>query len=333
MAMKRYNPGDPLRIPAADLNLIADVIEGVAPGMSSPSLGGASSPCVVRVRNMTGVTLPAFAVIAIGTPRVSPSSNAEAFKRFPVFSAIIPDEGQTTGLAILQRKLADGETGLAVVAGGSPVRCNVVDIDHPCAAPDGLGGILSAEGGPISLVWKASIGYSAWCYAVIGAASSAPMGDNDYYKGYFKLSIVEKTRPVESSVSESEGDKSASEEYETYYEAHHSGGRWTINGQLGTLLAGDVPGDLSYTLQDIILHYHVNSGDPEDLVESGIYVERAPLQSNDEYNAYWLLGQMSIDEVIQQSHGVPAMILAACREEEEDASVSESESASEEPAQ
>ncbi len=330
--MKRYNPGDPLRIPAADLNLVADFVEGVAPGMSSPGTGGALPPSAVRVRNMTGGTLPAFSVVALGAPRVLPATNAEAFMRCPVFAATIPDEGQTTGLAILQRKLAAGETGLAIVAGGSPVRVAVTDAGHQYAVPDGSGGLVSAEGGPISLTWKASIGYSAWCYAVIGAASSAPMGDNDYYKGYFKLSIVEKTRPVESSVSESEGDESASEEYETYYEAHHSGGRWTINGQLGTLLAGDVPGDLSYTLQDIILHYHVNSGDPEDLVESGIYVERAPLQSNDEYNAYWLLGQMSIDEVIQQSHGVPAMILAACREEE-DASVSESESASEEPAQ
>lgn len=330
--MKRYNPGDPLRIPAADLNLVADFVEGVAPGMSSPGTGGALPPSAVRVRNMTGGTLPAFSVVALGAPRVLPATNAEAFMRCPVFAATIPDEGQTTGLAILQRKLAAGETGLAIVAGGSPVRATVTDADHQYAVPDGSGGLASAEGGPISLTWKASVGSSAWCFAVIGAASSAPMGDNDYYKGYFKLSISEKTRQVENPDYDPEDEDSPEYIDETYYEAHHSGGRWTINGQLGTFQPGDVPGDLSSTLQDIILHYHVNSGDPEDLTESGIYIERAPLQSNDEYNAYWLLGQVSIDEVIQQSHGVPAMILAACREEE-DTSGSESETASGEPAQ
>lgn len=315
--MKRYNPGDPLRIPAADLNLVADFVEGVAPGMSSPGTGGALPPSAVRVRNMTGGTLPAFSVVALGAPRVLPATNAEAFMRCPVFAATIPDEGQTTGLAILQRKLAVGETGLAIVAGGSPVRATVTDADHQYAVPDGSGGLASAEGGPISLTWKASVGSSAWCFAVIGAASSAPMGDNDYYKGYFKLSISEKTRQVENPDYDPEDEDSPEYIDETYYEAHHSGGRYTVNGQVGSMLGGDVTGDLTENLQDVILHYHANDGTPEDTTPTGTTIELAPLGSNSLTDAYWLIGQVSIDEVIQQSHGVPALLWFGCRDEEE----------------
>ena len=313
--MKRYNPGDPLRIPAADLNLVADFVEGVAPGMSSPGTGGALPPSAVRVRNMTGGTLPAFSVVALGAPRVLPATNTEAFMRCPVFAATIPDEGQTTGLAILQRKLAAGETGLAIVAGGSPVRATVTDADHQYAVPDGSGGLASAEGGPISLTWKASVGSSAWCFAVIGAASSAPMGDNDYYKGYFKLSISEKTRQVENPDYDPEDEDSPEYIDETYYEAHHSGGRYTINGQVGSMLGGDVAGDLSSSLQDIILHFHVNGG-IEDQQPSGVSVELAPLGSNSLTDSYWLIGQASVDGVVQQSHGVPSLLWLGCEDEE-----------------
>lgn len=323
--MKRYNPGDPLRIPAADLNLVADFVEGVAPGMSSPGTGGALPPSAVRVRNMTGGTLPAFSVVALGAPRVLPATNAEAFMRCPVFAATIPDEGQTTGLAILQRKLAAGETGLAIVAGGSPVRATVTDADHQYAVPDGSGGLASAEGGPISLTWKASVGSSAWCFAVIGAASSSPMGDNDYYKGYFKLSISEKTRQVENPDYDPEDEDSPEYIDETYYEAHHSGGRYTINGQVGSMLGGDVAGDLSSSLQDVILHYHANGG-LEDPTPTGISVELASLGSNSLTDSYWLIGQVSEDEVIQQSHGVPALLWFGCREEEEQQPETEGES-------
>ena len=313
--MKRYNPGDPLRIPAADLNLVADFVEGVAPGMSSPGTGGALPPSAVRVRNMTGGTLPAFSVVALGAPRVLPATNAEAFMRCPVFAATIPDEGQTTGLAILQRKLAAGETGLAIVAGGSPVRATVTDADHQYAVPDGSGGLASAEGGPISLTWKASVGSSAWCFAVIGAASSAPMGDNDYYKGYFKLSISEKTRQVENPDYDPEDEDSPEYIDETYYEAHHSGGRYAVNGQVGYMQGGDVTGDLGNTMQDVILHFHSNGG-IEDQQPSGVSVELAPLGSNSLTDSYWLIGQASVDGVIQQSHGVPSLLWLGCEDEE-----------------
>ena len=91
------------------------------------------------------------------------------------------------------------------------------------------------------------------------------------------------------------------------------------------MLGGDVAGDLGATLQDVILHYHVNNGDAEDPTPTGAYVELASLQSNSLTDSYWLIGQASVDGVVQQSHGVPSLLWFGCREEP-DQSVSESES-------
>ena len=56
---------------------------------------------------------------------------------------------------------------------------------------------------------------------------------------------------------------------------------------------------------------------PEDTTPTGTTIELAPLGSNSLTDAYWLIGQVSIDEVIQQSHGVPALLWFGCRDEEE----------------
>ncbi len=149
-----------------------------------------------------------------------------------------------------------------------------------------------------------------------GGGASATGGASAGYRGYFRLTVVAKTRRVENPDYDPEDPESEEYVTEEYKEAHHSGGRWTVNGQLGTLEAGDVPGDLTGSLQDVVLHYHVNSGEAGDTLQSGAYVELSPLLSNDEYNAYWLIGQASTSEIVQQSHGVPAMILASCHEAE-----------------
>lgn len=152
-----------------------------------------------------------------------------------------------------------------------------------------------------------------------GGGASATGGASAGYRGYFRLTVVAKTRRVENPDYDPEDPESEEYVTEEYKEAHHSGGRWTVNGILGTALSeGDVAGDLSTAMQDVILHYHVNSGEETDTLASGIYVELSPLLSNDEYNAYWLIGQASTSEIVQQSHGVPAMILSACHESEEE---------------
>lgn len=139
----------------------------------------------------------------------------------------------------------------------------------------------------------------------------------EYYKGYFKLSIVSKTRQVANPDYDPENPDSPQYITEEYKEAHHSGGKYTINGQVGTKSAADVSGDLSSSMQDVILHYHYNSGtDVSDLTPTGVTVELNSLASNTLTDSYWLIGQASVNGVIQQSHGVPALLWFGCREEE-----------------
>lgn len=289
MAMKHYNPGDPLRIPAADLNRIADHVEGVAPGISSPWGGAGTSPCTVAVRNMAGTTLAAYTAIALGAPRVLPSENADMLRR-PVFGAAIPTAGQSTGLAVLQRKLADGETGPAVVSGASPVLCTVLSASHGFAVPDGRGGLVSAETGPVPLVWKEAVGSARRCFAVLGSTASG-----DTYKGYFKLTA----RMADGSCT-----------------VHQSGGWFFINGSYMNLLESDV-GVLPFNgkTYHIVIHYHQDLDEDGNMtarsyaIENGVLINPSVMNAT-ATDARWLIGTATglsdgSVSLVQQSHGTP----------------------------
>ena len=289
MAMKRYNPGDPLHIPAADLNRVADHVEGMEPGMSSPAAGASFSPCAVAVRNMTGGGLLAYTAVLLGAPRIAPSDDVDALRR-PVFGATVPAAGQTTGLAILQRNLADGETGPAVVSGASPVRCVVLSASHACAKPDGIGGLVSADSGPVPLFWKEGVGGTRWCFAILGSAASG-----DTYNGYFKLT------------AEMSGGQCV---------IRQSGGWFFINGSYMNLLPG-VVGALPFDgkTYHVVLHYHQDLDADGNVTARSYGIENGTLPNPSVMNATatdarWLIGSVTGSSggavsIVQQSHGTP----------------------------
>lgn len=150
-----------------------------------------------------------------------------------------------------------------------------------------------------------------------------PTWPENGYNGYFKLSMSTKTREIDNPDYDPDDPESPEHIDETYYEAHHSGGRYAVNGELDALAAGDVTGDLTDSLQDIFIHYHANGG-IEDETPTGTTIEIGTMSSNSLTDSYWLIGQMSITEIIQQSHGVPSLLWFGCREESEPAEVPQS---------
>lgn len=283
------------------------------------------SNTLIICKNTTGATIPAFTMVSLETPSLPSgiSGLAQLYASTMTISAI-PTEEDVVG--ITQEPIANNEAGYVLINGITPVQFQTSPYGHAYASPDGTGGETFHEDyGTVRILYSSSGSNNA--LVLIGSSPSAGGASGDTYSGYFKLSISEKSRQVENPDYNPEDPQSPQYITEYYSEAHHTGGRWTINGQVGAaILEGDVTGDLTNTLQDVILHYHINSGEPEDLTPTGISVELSPLLSNDALNAYWLIGQASLDEVIQQSHGVPSMILAACREEDQSVSESESES-------
>ena len=255
----------------------------------------------VYVGNSTNVAWAAGTVVALG-------ASAVADPLEDTLAASIPAAGVDGQFAVVADAIAAGEDGLAAVTGLAVARMSA-GWSEAFAAPDGLGGLAGATSGPFRVIYASqSAGEALVAFAGGG-------GGGDYYQGYFKLSISEKTRQVENPNYDPEDPESPEYIDETYYEAHHSGGRYTVNGQVGYMLEGDVTGDLGATLQDIILHFHVNGG-IEDQQPSGVSVELAPLGSNSLTDSYWLIGQASVDGVIQQSHGVPSLLWLGCEDEE-----------------
>ena len=259
----------------------------------------------VYVGNSTNAAWAAGTVVALG-------ASAVADPLEDTLAASIPAAGADGQFAILADAIAAGDDGLAAVTGLAVAKMSA-GFTEAFAVPDGLGGLAGAAAGPFRVIYASQSAGEA----LVAFAGGGGGGDvSDYYRGYFKLSIVEKTRQVENPDYNPEDPDSPEYSDETYYEAHHSGGRYTVNGQIGSMLGGDVTGDLGATLQDVILHYHVNGG-IEDQVPTGATIELATLQSNSLTDSYWLIGQASVDGVVQQSHGVPALLWFGCREEPE----------------
>ena len=258
--------------------------------------------CEVYVGNSTNAAWPAGTVVALG-------ASAVADPLEDTLAATIPTAGADGQFAVLSEAVAAGDDGLAAVTGLAVARMSA-GFTEAFAAPDGLGGLAGAAAGPFRVIYANQTAGEA----LVAFAGGGGGGDvSDYYRGYFKLSISAKTRQIPNPDYDPEDPDSPEYIDETYYEAHHSGGRYAINGQLGSMLGGDVAGDLSSTLQDVIIHFHSNSG-VEDLTPTGTTVELAPLQSNSLTDSYWLIGQASVDGIIQQSHGVPSLLWLGCEE-------------------
>lgn len=258
----------------------------------------------VYVGNSTNAAWAAGTVVALGASAVSDPLE-------DTLAASIPAAGADGQFAVLSSDAPAGWEALAAVTGLAVAKMSA-GFTEAFAVPDGLGGLAGAASGPFRVIYASQSAGEA----LVAFAGGGGGGDvSDYYRGYFKLSISTKTRQIPNPDYDSEDTDSSEYIDETYYEAHHSGGRYTVNGQVGTMLGGDVTGDLTENLQDIILHYHTNDGTTEDTTPTGTTIELAPLGSNSLTDSYWLIGQASVDGVIQQSHGVPSLLWFGCRDE------------------
>ena len=257
----------------------------------------------VYVFNGTNAAWPAGTVVTLTAAGIADPEE-------DTLDAVIPSAGADGQFAIIADAIAAGDDGLAAVTGLAVARMSA-GWTEAFAAPDGLGGLAGAASGPFRVIYASQSAGEA----LVAFAGGSGGDVSDYYRGYFKLSITEKTRQVENPDYDPEDPDSPEYIDETYYEAHHSGGRYAINGQVGSMLGGDVTGDLGATLQDVILHYHSNAG-INDPTPTGVSVELAPLGSNSLTDSYWLIGQASVDGVIQQSHGVPSLLWLGCEDEE-----------------
>ena len=122
---------------------------------------------------------------------------------------------------------------------------------------------------------------------------------DDGYQGYFKLSYV----------YENETDSQTGETTQVQ-KVYCSGGTFCLGGQIGSVSAQNISGTLKSSMQDVVLHYHLDVENQNDSIEL-IFVSSfvASSYNSTETDAYWLIGQASTTQIIQQSYGVPQLML------------------------
>lgn len=121
---------------------------------------------------------------------------------------------------------------------------------------------------------------------------------DDGYNGYFKLSFA----------YESTTDSQTGETTQTL-RVYCTGGYLCVGGQVGSMSARYATGDLTSSLRDVILHYHLDAENETDSIELYLGTFGTSGCDSTTTDAYWLVGRASNTQIIQQSYGVPQMIL------------------------
>lgn len=175
--LRHVQRGQPLRIPAADWNAIVDATRAHLEdqlGNGGTTTSGGKQAGVVFVKNASGAAVDRFAVLGIGGPIITPTDNADEFKRQVAVSGVTPTSGHAGKFVILLEPAPSGGIVRAVVAGVSIVKVNVIAAAHEFAevkAGDAAK-LDSAAQGTARILWKESGTGDKW--AIVRLGESAP---------------------------------------------------------------------------------------------------------------------------------------------------------------
>jgi hypothetical protein len=196
MSLEHVQPGQKLRIPAADYNACLDAARDLrARRAGQPGrLSGdhRTDRGLILVRNDSGEDLEAFDILGLGAATTdvwpTPDDNESAFKYgSPFFLGKLPALADHVGRFCVvlgaMAKSGDGHSaiGPAAIAGVVPVHVNVLSADDWWADVDD-GEHLTLRSGPsgsAQLLYKSAAGTGCmWCLARLG--QGLPPGSIDY---------------------------------------------------------------------------------------------------------------------------------------------------------
>jgi hypothetical protein len=177
--LRKVRPGDPLRIPARAYNAFVDAALNARRRQQDRRggelwdggrsfIGGG----VVAVRNDSNADLDRYHALAIDGPLFAPDDDGpeKSFQNRLAFKGIKPTDTTRPGsFAIAREPIPQGEIGLCVVHGVTPVRLLVEDDQHAFAdiAPDEDVLVSSGSGGTV-ILWKEDGTGELWAVVEIG---------------------------------------------------------------------------------------------------------------------------------------------------------------------
>lgn len=172
---KKVSPGSALEIPADTWNFLlssAQVYQRqkIGTGSDTPLTFPINPANTCLVQNMTGAALPAGAVLAYGTPLITPAvSRFEAQKR-PAFEGSAPTTNES--FMVTWDALASdppNDIGRAIVSGLAVVQVFVIDESHRRARPipGNTSTLESTGGGGVPIVWRESGTGVKWAFILL----------------------------------------------------------------------------------------------------------------------------------------------------------------------
>jgi hypothetical protein len=179
---KKWTRGEPLKIPAADLNEFAEVAERVLGGGQDRAKRGASwlrDPTVVDIKNTSGGDRARGDVLGLGDLVYTFADNAQGAKNRPIIKGATPDLSSHAGgrFAVLLGPVEADAIAQAVTAGLVAVQVDIkTDGDRFADIDDGEAGNLNSNntGGPAAIVYVASSGTGVkWAIVDLGVGICA----------------------------------------------------------------------------------------------------------------------------------------------------------------
>jgi hypothetical protein len=132
--LKKVQPGDPLRIPAATFNTLIDVArDHLAHQQNSachPALALPPPGVILTVRNDSSSDRDRFDVLGLDAPVFPPEDNTADFSRGPIMSGVYPvDPDHRGAFVVTLEPIASGAIGRATVQGAVYVQVDIADAD------------------------------------------------------------------------------------------------------------------------------------------------------------------------------------------------------------
>ncbi|HUW33118.1 MAG TPA: hypothetical protein VM223_16035 [Planctomycetota bacterium] len=181
-SLKKVQPGQPIRIPAAAYNAFIDAAldyrqrQRSAGNTPQPSFRQAS---IVLVQNDSGADVGRFAVLGINGPLITPAASLDGFKNHLALIGVTPDTDTHAGrFVITGEPIKSGEIGAAYAAGVCQVQIDVTDDVHEYAdVADGDTAKLASGTSGACILWKDAGAGTKWAIVRLGnSAGEAEAG-------------------------------------------------------------------------------------------------------------------------------------------------------------
>ena len=162
-------PGQRLQIAASQINALNAMMRPSFALDGAPENATAWASNIILVKNTTSQPVPRFGVLSLGNPDVTPTNEKHAqFAADMVLVGGVPSGGsQNVGIAV--EPIPAGKIGRMAIGGRFACKVKVLSDTHGYARgrANDVTQLISAECGPIRLLWKQGTGNDQFAAGMI----------------------------------------------------------------------------------------------------------------------------------------------------------------------